>query len=65
MASLPIGWAVCDGTYGTPDLRDKFVLGAGGAHAANSTGGGLVGGVFGFAQCVYPCSSYAKSEVQQ
>jgi hypothetical protein len=23
------GWALCDGTNGTPDLRDKFVLGAG------------------------------------
>eukprot|EP01050_Picozoa_sp_SAG11_P030395 SAG11_NODE_8976_length_957_cov_1.389277_1_plen_112_part_00 len=56
VASLPIGWVICDGTYGTRDLRDKFVLGAGGAHAANSTGGGLVGGVFGFDQCVPICS---------
>eukprot|EP01050_Picozoa_sp_SAG11_P019000 SAG11_NODE_2962_length_2807_cov_9.931315_2_plen_82_part_00 len=48
VASLPIGWVICDGAFGTPDLRDKFVLGAGGAHAANSTGGGLVSGVFGF-----------------
>ena len=23
------GWALCDGSLGTPDLRDKFVLGAG------------------------------------
>jgi hypothetical protein len=47
--TLPAGWVVCDGTFGTPNLRGKFVLGAGGAHAANSTGGGLAGGVFGFA----------------
>ena len=24
--SVPAGWHVCDGTNGTPDLRDKFVL---------------------------------------
>ena len=28
IASIPIGWALCDGTNGTPDLRDKFVIGA-------------------------------------
>ena len=26
--TIPQGWALCDGTNGTPDLRDKFVLGA-------------------------------------
>jgi hypothetical protein len=39
-ATLPTGWAACDGTNGTPDLRDRFVLGAEGARATNSTGGG-------------------------
>ena len=24
---MPAGWSVCDGTSGTPDLRDRFVLG--------------------------------------
>jgi hypothetical protein len=28
IASIPDGWALCDGTNGTPDLRDKFVVGA-------------------------------------
>ncbi len=28
-ASIPGGWALCDGTAGTPDLRSKFVIGAG------------------------------------
>ena len=27
--TVPQGWALCDGTNGTPDLRDKFVVGAG------------------------------------
>jgi microcystin-dependent protein len=26
--SIPSGWALCDGLNGTPDLRDRFVLGA-------------------------------------
>lgn len=28
VASIPTGWQLCDGTNGTPDLRDKFVVGA-------------------------------------
>ncbi|MBA7648559.1 hypothetical protein ES703_56347 [subsurface metagenome] len=27
--SIPPGWALCDGTQGTPDLNYKFVVGAG------------------------------------
>jgi hypothetical protein len=26
-AATPGGWAMCDGTNGTPDLRNRFVLG--------------------------------------
>jgi microcystin-dependent protein len=26
---VPIGWLICDGTNGTPDLRGRFVLGSG------------------------------------
>lgn len=28
VADIPIGWQLCDGTNGTPDLRDRFVIGA-------------------------------------
>lgn len=28
--AAPPGWAFCDGTNGTPDMRDRFVKGAGG-----------------------------------
>jgi hypothetical protein len=28
VASIPSGWGLCDGTHGTPDLRDKFIVGA-------------------------------------
>ena len=42
---IPAGWKLCDGQGSTtngiqvPDLRDRFVLSAGPAHAAGSTGG--------------------------
>ena len=35
---IPAGWHICDGTSGTPDLRDRFVLGAGGSHALGASG---------------------------
>lgn len=38
-ADIPSGWAVCDGTLGTPDLRDRFVVGAGSTYALDATGG--------------------------
>ncbi len=37
--AIPTGWALCDGTNGTPNLQEKFVIGAGGAYTAGSTGG--------------------------
>src|SRR5262245_17336895 len=37
--AIPAGWALCDGREGTPDLRDRFVVGAGGKRAARATGG--------------------------
>ena len=38
-AAIPSGWHICDGTSGTPDLRDRFVVGAGSSYAVNATGG--------------------------
>lgn len=37
--SIPSGWAVCDGTSGTPDLRDKFIRGASIDGDVRATGG--------------------------
>ncbi len=31
--NIPSGWHLCDGTVGTPDLRNKFVPGAGDEYA--------------------------------
>lgn len=39
LATIPSGWALCDGTNGTPDLRDKFVRGAAPAADPGATGG--------------------------
>jgi hypothetical protein len=38
-ASIPSGWLLCDGTNSTPDLRNRFVVGAGSTYAVNATGG--------------------------
>lgn len=38
-ATIPSGWVICDGTNSTPDLRDKFVIGAGSTYAVDATGG--------------------------
>ncbi len=37
--TIPSGWHLCDGTVGTIDLRDKFIVGAGGTHNPGATGG--------------------------
>ncbi|MCI5124043.1 MAG: tail fiber protein [Candidatus Electrothrix sp. AR5] len=39
IGSIPEGWALCDGTNGTPDLRDRFVTGAGGNYNPSQQGG--------------------------
>lgn len=39
IANIPSGWVLCDGTNSTPDLRNRFIVGAGSAYAVNATGG--------------------------
>lgn len=38
-ADIPAGWALCDGTGGTPDLTDRFILGAGKTYQPGANGG--------------------------
>jgi hypothetical protein len=38
-ASIPSGWVLCNGSNSTPDLRDRFVVGAGSTYAVGDTGG--------------------------
>ncbi len=39
LANIPAGWQLCDGTNGTPDLRDRFVMGAPDGVEPGGTGG--------------------------
>jgi hypothetical protein len=38
-ASIPSGWLLCDGSSSTPDLRNRFVVGATSTYAVGATGG--------------------------
>lgn len=37
--SIPPGWVLCDGENGTPNLMNRFIVGAGDAYSPNDTGG--------------------------
>lgn len=44
VSTIPAGWVLCDGNNNTPNLKDRFIMGAGGGYpgglvAANNTGG--------------------------
>jgi hypothetical protein len=39
VGAIPTGWLLCNGTSGTPDLRDRFVVGAGATYAVGVAGG--------------------------
>ena len=39
IADIPGGFALCDGNNGTPDLRNRFIVGAGDMYAVDGTGG--------------------------
>jgi len=46
IANIPTGWALCNGSNSTPDLRNKFVVSAGsdtGNYAWDSTTGAVTG----------------------
>ena len=39
LGSIPAGWVLCDGTNATPDLRNRFIAGAGNTYAVGAVGG--------------------------
>jgi hypothetical protein len=47
IGSIPAGWVLCNGSNGTPDLRDRFVVGAGSTYAVDANGGSLTTGAGG------------------
>lgn len=41
IAAIPRGFSLCDGTNGTPDLRDRFIVGAGSGFDISDVGGAV------------------------
>ena len=39
LSNIPSGFALCDGKNGTPDLRNRFIVGAGDQYKLSDTGG--------------------------
>ena len=39
IGAVPVGWYLCDGTNGTPDLRNRFIVGAGSTYSVGGNGG--------------------------
>jgi hypothetical protein len=47
IAEIPAGFVLCDGTNGTPDLRDRFIVGAGATYGERTVGGATSTGTAG------------------
>jgi hypothetical protein len=58
VASIPAGWYLCNGTNGTPNLVDRFVLGAGTATGRTSRTPGAEGG---YADATLPSHTHTFS----
>ena len=39
VGDIPPGWKLCDGNFNTPDLRNRFIVGAGGNYHPRNVGG--------------------------
>jgi microcystin-dependent protein len=62
-ANVPAGWAVCNGSNGTPDLRGRFVIGNGAKTESNRNN---VGNVINGANVTYTVGSIGGHEkIQQ
>jgi hypothetical protein len=55
IGSIPAGYVLCNGNNGTPDLRDRFIVGAGSTYAVNATGGS--------ADSILPTHTHAATSV--
>ena len=45
IGSIPAGYVLCNGSNGTPDLRDRFIVGSGNNYSVGSSGGFVNSGV--------------------
>ena len=39
IGTIPAGWLLCNGLNGTPNLQDRFIIGAGSSYAVSAIGG--------------------------
>ncbi len=39
IVDIPSDWSLCDGNNGTPDLRNRFIVGAGDTYTVDDQGG--------------------------
>ena len=39
--AIPSGWVLCNGSNSTPDLRNRFVVGAGNSYSVGDNGGSV------------------------
>jgi len=58
-ASIPSGWTLCDGTASTPDLRDRFVVGATSTYAVDATGGSTTSGAHTLTTAEMPAHNHS------
>lgn len=42
IGNIPGGFVICDGNNGTPNLKNKFIVGAGDTYAVDDTGGAIL-----------------------
>jgi hypothetical protein len=55
IGSIPAGYVLCNGNNGTPDLRNRFIVGAGSTYAVDATGGS--------ADAILPTHTHAATSV--
>jgi len=60
--SIPTGWAICDGSNGTPDLRDRFIMGT---SAVNNTDVNQTGGANSYTLSVTQLPIHTHSFITQ
>jgi len=59
-SDIPTGWVLCDGDNGTPDLTDRFVIGAGNLATPGASGGGTIGGTESSLTCTATAATGAE-----
>jgi len=65
LASIPTGWALCDGQSGRPDLRSRFIVGAGQGTGLTNYAVAATGGVESVTLTIAQMPSHSHGGVPQ